>query len=82
MFAFLFFIRNAYNMILHKYGDKLYEGLRSVVQQQLRESSEKIINCNEEKFLEVLNEVWTDHKMSMLMIRDILMYMVNVIFNV
>jgi cullin 3 len=67
--------RNAYNMILHKYGDKLYEGLRSVVQQQLRESSEKIINCNEEKFLEVLNEVWTDHKMSMLMIRDILMYM-------
>jgi hypothetical protein len=69
---------NAYNMVLHKYGDKLYNGLRDVVFEHLRAVANRIISCNDENFLEELNVAWKDHKISMLMIRDILMYMVCV----
>eukprot|EP00501_MAST-03F_sp_TOSAG23-6_P002131 GSMAST32.ASY1.ANO1.2228.1 assembled CDS len=40
--------RNAYNLVLHKHGEKLYVGL---------------------------NDTWNDHHHTMVMIRDILMYM-------
>ncbi|XP_074598196.1 cullin 3 isoform X2 [Brevipalpus obovatus] len=68
--------RNAYTMVLHKYGEKLYNGLRQVVQDHLknkvRRDVEESINNN---FLQTLNEAWNDHQTSMVMIRDILMYM-------
>lgn len=67
--------RNAYNMVLHKYGDMLYGGLRDVVHDHLREVAATVSAANEENLLERLNEAWHDHKVSMLMIRDILMYM-------
>lgn len=67
--------RNAYNMVLHKYGDKLYSGLKDVVDKHLVEVAEDVAAANDDKFLTVLNEAWTDHTQSMLMIRDILMYM-------
>eukprot|EP00029_Vermamoeba_vermiformis_P007606 TRINITY_DN3335_c0_g1_i1.p1 TRINITY_DN3335_c0_g1~~TRINITY_DN3335_c0_g1_i1.p1 ORF type:complete len:736 (+),score=314.22 TRINITY_DN3335_c0_g1_i1:44-2251(+) len=67
--------RNAYNMVLHKYGDRLYEGLKEVVNQHLKDIAEKVASANDLKFLDALNEAWSDHKISMLMIRDILMYM-------
>lgn len=68
--------RNAYNMVLHKYGDRLYEGLKEVVNLHLKDVAEKVASANDLKFLDSLNEAWSDHKISMLMIRDILMYMV------
>eukprot|EP01094_Clydonella_sp_ATCC50884_P028172 TRINITY_DN8371_c0_g1_i2.p1 TRINITY_DN8371_c0_g1~~TRINITY_DN8371_c0_g1_i2.p1 ORF type:complete len:738 (+),score=239.95 TRINITY_DN8371_c0_g1_i2:74-2287(+) len=67
--------RNAYNMVLHKYGDMLYAGLREVVHERLREVAAGVSASNEENLLERLNDAWKDHKVSMLMIRDILMYM-------
>jgi cullin 3 len=67
--------RNAYNMVLHKYGDKLYNGLKSVVDAHLKEIAQKVVSTNDDHFLHTLNEVWADHTQSMLMIRDILMYM-------
>lgn len=63
-------------MVLHKYGDRLYEGLKEVVNQHLKDVAEKVASANDLKFLDALNEAWSDHKISMLMIRDILMYMV------
>jgi cullin 3 len=66
-------------MILHKYGDRLYHGLKDVMHSRLKELSQKVIDSNDEKFLEVLNDVWNDHKVSTLMIRDILMYMVTIV---
>lgn len=63
-------------MVLHKYGDKLYNGLKDAVDEHLEEVAAKVEASNEENFLHVLNEAWSDHKMSMFMIRDILMYMV------
>jgi len=67
--------RNAYNMVLHKYGDMLYDGLRKELDVHLTEVSEGIVSAIDEEFLPEINKAWTDHKVCMLMIRDILMYM-------
>eukprot|EP00211_Chloroparvula_japonica_P003508 CAMPEP_0119129346 /NCGR_PEP_ID=MMETSP1310-20130426/7131_1 /TAXON_ID=464262 /ORGANISM="Genus nov. species nov., Strain RCC2339" /LENGTH=722 /DNA_ID=CAMNT_0007119765 /DNA_START=99 /DNA_END=2264 /DNA_ORIENTATION=+ len=67
--------RNAYNMVLHKYGDLLYEGLRDVVDEHLKEVMKMVALSPDAEFLDQLAEAWNSHKISMLMIRDILMYM-------
>eukprot|EP01122_Echinamoeba_exundans_P003081 TRINITY_DN1322_c0_g1_i3.p1 TRINITY_DN1322_c0_g1~~TRINITY_DN1322_c0_g1_i3.p1 ORF type:complete len:767 (-),score=234.76 TRINITY_DN1322_c0_g1_i3:63-2363(-) len=67
--------RNAYNMVLHKYGDRLYSGLRDVVHQHLREVADQVTSVHDDQFLDAINTAWSEHKVSMLMIRDILMYM-------
>jgi len=67
--------RNAYNMVLHKYGDMLYDGLRQELDTHLIEVSDLIVNAVDDDFLIEMNRAWGDHKISMLMIRDILMYM-------
>jgi len=67
--------RNAYNMVLHKYGDHLYEGLKAVVLEHLKEVANQVAAAVDDNFLNELNKAWSDHKISMLMIRDILMYM-------
>lgn len=93
--------RNAYTMVLHKHGERLYTGLKEVVTHhlehkvrsfkvlprgvqsaksrtncvrfvQIREDVLKALNNN---FLKTLNQAWSDHQTSMVMIRDILMYM-------
>jgi len=67
--------RNAYNMVLHKYGDMLYNGLKQTVEDHLKEIAGVVSAAVDENFLQELNKAWGDHKISMLMIRDILMYM-------
>lgn len=69
--------RNAYNMVLHKYGDKLYLGLQDVVDEHLHGIANHVANAPDHNFLEAVNEAWNEHDRSMLMIRDILMYMVR-----
>ncbi|KAL1123778.1 hypothetical protein AAG570_001551 [Ranatra chinensis] len=68
--------RNAYTMVLHKHGERLYTGLKKVVTNHLetkvRQDVLKSLNNN---FLHTLNQAWSDHQTSMVMIRDILMYM-------
>jgi len=63
-------------MVLHKYGDKLYHGLREVVNKHLKDVADTVANTIDDNFLDAVNNAWSDHKISMLMIRDILMYMV------
>lgn len=67
--------RNAYNMVLHKYGEKLYSGLVSTLTSHLEEIAESIGAAQGPSFLEELNRKWTDHNKALQMIRDILMYM-------
>ncbi|OIV90285.1 hypothetical protein TanjilG_08322 [Lupinus angustifolius] len=67
--------RNAYNMVLHKFGDKLYSGLVMTMTSHLREISQSIESAQGEIFLEELNRKWADHNKALQMIRDILMYM-------
>ena len=68
--------RNAYTMVLHKHGERLYTGLKEVVTQHLETKvrTEVLASLNN-NFLQTLNAAWSDHQTSMVMIRDILMYM-------
>lgn len=67
--------RNAYNLVLHKNGDKLYSRLIEVLSSHLKTVAQRINNTVEDNFLSVLNQCWEDHTIAMKMIRDILMYM-------
>ncbi|KAK9136495.1 hypothetical protein Syun_015825 [Stephania yunnanensis] len=67
--------RNAYNMVLHKFGEKLYSGLVTTMTMHLREISKSIEDAQGGSFLEELNRKWADHNKALQMIRDILMYM-------
>jgi len=68
--------RNAYTMVLHKHGEKLYNGLKEVVSQHLdNKVRADVLASLSNNFLGVLNAAWSDHQTSMVMIRDILMYM-------
>ncbi|PPD67610.1 hypothetical protein GOBAR_DD35519 [Gossypium barbadense] len=67
--------RNAYNMVLHKFGEKLYSGLVATMTAHLKEISKSIEAAQGDLFLEELNRKWNDHNKALQMIRDILMYM-------
>ncbi|KAM7511351.1 hypothetical protein LguiB_010226 [Lonicera macranthoides] len=67
--------RNAYNMVLHKFGEKLYSGLVSTMTSHLKDIAKSIEAAQGPLFLEELNRKWTDHNKALQMIRDILMYM-------
>ncbi|RDD40923.1 Cullin-3-B [Trichoplax sp. H2] len=67
--------RNAYTMVLHKHGDRLYTGCKDVIAEYLRKVCQDLRNSVDNNFLTILNRAWTDHQTAMTMIRDILMYM-------
>ncbi|PIA57439.1 hypothetical protein AQUCO_00600278v1 [Aquilegia coerulea] len=67
--------RNAYNMVLHKFGDKLYSGLVSTMTMHLKDISQSIEIAQGGLFLEEMNNKWAEHNKALQMIRDILMYM-------
>lgn len=68
--------RNAYTMVLHKHGERLYSGVRKVVTDHLEmKVREEVLANITNNFLDSLNVAWNDHQIAMVMIRDILMYM-------
>lgn len=67
--------RNAYNLVLHKYGELLYSGVQRVVTEHLKHVARSVIESPDHGLLEELKAQWDDHKTTMVMIRDILMYM-------
>lgn len=67
--------RNAYNMVLHRHGDKLYRGLVEVTKQHLGGVACEIDAARGDTFAVTLEKKWREHQKSMSMIRDILMYM-------
>ncbi|XP_037954020.1 cullin-3-like [Teleopsis dalmanni] len=75
-FSFERLYRNAHYMILYNQGNRLYSGVREVISEHLKQSVRQCLIKNiNNNFLFKLNQEWNDHKTSMLMIRDILMYM-------
>lgn len=62
-------------MVLHKYGNKLYDGLTTTMTNQLQKVAGQVDAAQGDTFLEELNSRWLDHNKSLQMIRDILMYM-------
>jgi cullin 3 len=88
--------RNAYIMVLQKRADTLYNGVKEVISDHLELVAEtevvpafvKTTDNNARmsadagtSFLMTLKRVWNDHTTSMIMIRDILMYMVGNTFK-
>lgn len=67
--------RSAYNMVLHKFGDKLYSGLVNTMTGHLKDVASIVEAGQGDLFLVELNNRWADHNKSLQMIRDILMYM-------
>ncbi|KAI3985878.1 hypothetical protein MKX01_026664 [Papaver californicum] len=67
--------RNAYNMVLQRFGEKLYSGLVTTLTKHLREVSELIEAAQGDLFLEVLKRKWDDHNNALEVIQGILMYM-------
>ena len=63
-------------MVLHKHGERLYSGLKEVVTNHLESKVRNdVLQSLNNNFLQILNGAWNDHQTSMVMIRDILMYM-------
>jgi cullin 3 len=62
-------------MVLHKYGDRLYMGLKKTLTEQLQAVAARIEATQGLPFLKELKKRWDDHLKSTQMIRDILMYM-------
>mmetsp|Transcript_19410 Transcript_19410/g.45154 ORF Transcript_19410/g.45154 Transcript_19410/m.45154 type:complete len:776 (+) Transcript_19410:417-2744(+) len=67
--------RNAYNLVLHKHGTLLYEGVTEKINSHLYKTTERLSNVPNNSLLEELANTWTEHQITMIMVRDILMYM-------
>lgn len=67
--------RSAYNLVLHKHGDLLYEGVCDRLSSQLLRASEKLAEVPDSTLLLEVASSYKGHKVTMLMIQDILMYM-------
>ncbi|ETW10182.1 hypothetical protein H310_00552 [Aphanomyces invadans] len=67
--------RSSYNMVLHKHGDMLYSGVVECVTDHLLCMSDRVIKATDDSLMIELLAAWTDHTLTMSMIRDILMYM-------
>ncbi|KAK4477614.1 hypothetical protein RD792_016852 [Penstemon davidsonii] len=67
--------RNAYNMVLHNFGDKLYSGVVSSITSHLKEIADSMEIVEGPIFLEKLIYKWTEHNKAVQLIQDIMMYM-------
>lgn len=67
--------RNAYNMVLHKQGETLYQNVRRVVATQLQMRAEAIARCNAGDFMSELQQQWKDFKLAITMVRDVCIYL-------
>lgn len=67
--------RNAYNLVLHRHGSLLYDGVCDKITQHLTFVAEKVHSAEEGFLLQALQIEWEHHRTTMMMVRDILMYM-------
>jgi len=67
--------RTGYNMVLHKFGDFLYSNVETLLKERSILLCEKVEKTTDEMLLSFVKQTWLDHKRSLTMVRDILMYM-------
>lgn len=56
--------RNAYNLVLHKYGNLLYEGVTDKLNQHLSETAKRLEQVPDSKLLEDISTTWAEHQVS------------------
>jgi len=70
--------RYAYNLVLHKHGKTLYEGIQGVIRTHLKNSvSVEVSKQPAEHILPALHEQWKRHLTTSRMLSDFLMYLVR-----
>jgi cullin 3 len=67
--------RTAYSLVLHKHGEMLYNNVKNITVELLKPIAERILETHDDAFLIELNKTWSDEKMCIIMIKDILLYM-------
>lgn len=67
--------RNAYNLVLHKHGHLLYKGVSDKMVSHLMDTVERLAEVSDGQLLEEMSKSWEEHRITMVMVRDILMYM-------
>ncbi|KAI3659183.1 hypothetical protein MP638_006965 [Amoeboaphelidium occidentale] len=68
--------RNAYNLVMSKHGGFLYDKVSNQIQGHLLSLvKSKLAPLKGTDLLNTLRQIWNDHKLSMSMIRDILLYL-------
>ena len=67
--------RSAYNLVLHKHGDLLYNGVSDRLASHLFETVQRLADAPDSSLLEDTASAWSEHCITMIMVRDILMYM-------
>ena len=67
---------SGYQIILHKHGDILYNGVEETITRHIEGERNKVMAQPDEVFLQELLDNWEKHRTAVSMIRDILMYMV------
>lgn len=67
--------RTAYNLVLHKHGELLYNGVKSTTIELLQPIVETLVNSSDDDLVRKVNEIWQQEKLCIIMIKDILMYM-------
>lgn len=67
--------RSSYNLVLHKHGDLLYDGVAEKIAQHLVRTVQQLADTRDDLLLARMARTWNEHCITMTMIRDILMYM-------
>jgi cullin 3 len=67
--------RNAYNMVVNKYGPRLYNGLKETTEIHLAKIADQIELLNGEAMLKSLEHEYERHKKSFSIIREIFMHL-------
>lgn len=67
--------RTAYQMVLHKHGEMLYDNVKKTTAEMLQPIAQKLINMPDEDLLQEITSVWHLEKNVIHKISDILLYM-------
>lgn len=67
--------RTAYNLVLHKQGDMLYEKVKSTTLDMLEPIAKRLVDLPDDVIDEEITKVWDTEKYVIIMIKDILLYM-------
>ena len=67
--------RQSYNLCLNKHGDLLYNGTQSTIRTKAAAAVVEVSCLPDDVLLDALLNVWNEHKTTLTMIKDILMYM-------
>lgn len=84
--------RCGYNLVIHKWGERLYNGVKELIEQYLESEAEtKVVPvlgiadtspAEGVQVLKVMQKLWKHHVTCLLMMSDILVHMVSLVLKI